>query len=539
MPIDSTLGHAPKYTVTVGARTPVVGGLKFGSIINGGHHRLEGFISNTERTTGGSNYNAWTTMSVEIAAGETGAGTVVWDGYVARTVQPSPDNKCRLYGVGAAEIARTTYKTLLFRVDDLSLWQARDSDDANFPANYRHISAEVDGRPLFHADAGAYGVNNIGGLACVLEDVGITKITFRNNKGTLSATQATAANSFAWVNRAFAPPLLNGDSNNAVQVGVNANVGNIAQGAVVTRTVTGTQRAAITLELMCTQAITLSETSVLNIAAAKPKVYGLATSDTYYASDVVTYVGGTTLGWNTTLVQPTTTLILPVYFKRSSPLADLLDQMCDADQMFWRVKNRSAGVFQLEFSSWTHAASVPWHVSVADPAVGKYEIEGSDDLVNAVKVHYKSVTGRPLKYTVYADGLEGRPQDPFTGTVRSRTNKPVFLDYDIDDPQPDNTYPIAVANGLIKEYAVQQYEGTVELASAHQTTLAGTEKYASQSMAGDKLVIADGVQPGTYRITEAEHSDSGVTRLTIGRRPGDFLALQAKHLKKLERKGLR
>lgn len=536
MALTSTLGHAPKYTFTVGtgggARTPFVWGYDFGSKANGGHDKLSGFISNDERLAGGSNYTAWTPLEVKIATGETGAGTVVWDGYVARNVQGSQDNKCRLFGVGAAEIARKTFKNYMFRTDDLSLWGNRNSDDANFPGNYRHISSEVDGRLAIRAEGGAYGVNNVGGLAWVGEDVA-TKFSFVNAKG-------VSRNNFSWLIRTFTPPLFDSDTSYSVEVSrVSLSTSGPAAGSTVTKTLLGSQqRKGITFELVCTTAVTLQDTSAFEVFGKVPRVYGIASSDSYYASSVVTHVGAD-LGYNTSLVQSTTTPILPVYWKRSASVADLLDQMCDADQMFWLVRNRSSGVFQIVFSTWSNAASVPWYADVTDPAVWSYDIDANDDLVNGVQVFYETLTGRPKVYTAYADGSSGRPSDPFAGKVTSITGKPVFMDYNIDDPQPDATYPTAVANALIKEYAVQQYEGTVELASARITSVSGTEKFAVNIMAGDRLVLVKGNQPGTYRITEAKHFESGVTRLTIGRRPGDFLALQAKHLKKIERKGLR
>lgn len=530
MPVTSTLGHAPKYTVRAGPRTPVVEGLKFASVANGGHDRLEGFISNSERVAGGANYKAWKPLSVEIASGETGAGTKVWEGYVWSDVQNSSNNKCRLSGIGAAEIARTTYKTILFRADDLSLWMTRDADEANFPANYRNIGGNIEGRLLYEIKPGGFSANNIGGFCCVIDYAKITRMSWVSNKG-------VARPAWAWLVRSFDPPLVNADTGNTIHVNQTtlASNGPVSGSTITVNVPAASQRRGISLELKRTADGTIAEGNEFAVAAKYPRVYGVATSDNYFASSVMSYLGSD-LGWGTTGVAATTTPILPVYWQHSSPLSDLMDQMCVADQMWWGVFNKSGGAHQLEFKTWTGGTN--WFIDVTDPAVGKVDLDASEELINGARAFYETLGGRKRIFIVYSNGLNGRPQDPFAGTDRSITGRPVLMDYDIPDRQPDDTYPSAIANGLVKYWGVQRYEGTVELASAHSGSLGGTEAFACNITAGDRLTITNGSNPGTYEIHQAEHDQSGLTRLTIGPKPGTFDALVAKNLKSIERKGL-
>lgn len=553
MTLAGTLGAFPKFTFhfgltgtrtlgDVGDSTKIVKDYQFGSEVNGGYTGFECYITEAEFLAGANVYKAWEIVQVKIASTETAPmipDTGVWTGMIWPKPQRMSDGWVRIAAVGGSQIAKELFKTLLFRMDGPSFWMNRSTEEANLPDGAEGLDADPNGRLKFHvAPRAAYAVGNADGLVAIAEEALITKLTYVLRKHAHHPSWQLRA-------RGFNAPLFEENESLMMHIGAHT-LGSTGPANMSTITFDlPTAKNAVNLDIRCTGSpVKVSEGGDFVIRALTPRCYGLATTANYMASQVVGVVA-TNCDYDATGNVASTTPVLPLFWHRDNPLSALLDDMAVYEYRYWRVLGLNASnKFKLEFSPWTGTGtlSTTWFTTMAE--IIQRDVQGSAEQFNQFKIGWRTVGGRWRVTTVNCDGVNGRPTDPFAGTARGLDRQPRVMPLDLDDVYPSAVVPTNYGDKLAKDFGREQFEGTITLYSARQTTSNGTEKPAPMILAGDWLTVTDwpgagaGGTPGT-RTFPIHHTNTvqDKTTLTVGRNPSKTEQLLARHLKKLARKG--
>lgn len=536
MTLTSASGTAvPLYTLAIG---PVPGGgttisipIKidtFGSEINGGYKELRGTILGSDAIANPSYMRSWIPAQLSIASTEPAAmqpGTVVFDGYVQR-----PPN---LYGIGLAEfkavgasaVVEDAHQNLMYRVDpDPQDWGEKDGDPYGYEDNSSNFTVSTQtGNLRFTREGGGAdftGTDRTG--VCiwfpgfVYVDVlgqqrgpnmikGHTKRTWSSGSTTLEIYRAT------------------GPVGAKTQIGADLSLNDsVKPRSYDFSLTTATRQDLLRIDCHNTNNVTITGRSQY-VAISNVKIYDIAQTDDWVAGwKTVTVAGDRSIVYDlskrlgfsasASTIAATTALVLPLIWLQQNPLSDLLDRLATFSGFWWGCYNRDvAGKFQLYFSPWGSGSSTNWYTTMSE-IVGKPD--PSDAQINQAKVFYNDSKGFYRQVVVNADGLNGRPTDPFAGTVRALTATPKTLTYSLSDKQSDSILATAIGDAIIKDQAVPQYQGGFSLLSARQGSAGGTEKPGALLRAGDTVTVTDwlgGITPRTFRVYGTSNSSTLTT----------------------------
>lgn len=539
----------PDLQVVAGNRVTVpYGSTHYDEAIDGGMESLTFQIPDQERKDFPQIWGRnGTPIMLRVHADETAAmqpGERVWQGTIWR-VGPASSGLCDVVAVGGSMKMRRSQQDVMFAVDALAQWSERDDEDANGPHNHENFTVKVDGSKLhFVADPNAYGYGNSAGFALVVTGAKARKIT-------AILDQDKTHPNFSLRIRRFTAPLEGRNANLMTQLGNLVNLGNATDGQLISRashSVANRAQAqnAINVDMMMTNAGGVVNDKPQAIWLQQVRVWDRADTDDYFSTQVM-QVLATLMNYDSAkVVNFTVPRVLPLFHDRSQSLDALADLMSTFQQGFWLVNYRTGatGPFELTFTTWGGTHTTTWYTTMAE--IKGDSLEPSRDLYNAQRVYYRTTSGRQRNVVVFADGLNGRPGDPFQGTEFAINQSPLYAPpIDMPDRQADSTLALGVAELSIKDLAIDRLQGDLRVLSLHTGSPTGPEFPACLAHAGDQLVIADypeagpGGIPGpkTLRLYQKDGDDAGVG-FTVDRRPTSVARFMARREKLLERKNL-
>jgi hypothetical protein len=218
------------------------------------------------------------------------------------------------------------------------------------------------------------------------------------------------------------------------------------------------------------------------------RVNGIGTTDSLTTADVMTELGAR-LGWDTSGVFPSSTMVLP-FDLVGNWVSDGFDYLAGIDDRFWRVtRDKSSTVPKLHYAPFGDRT---WDVTLAADATPEI---APLPRYNRVVVHYQDNAGTPRSFTLTAS------PDPLARYKLVHTY-PITL----PDRQPDTTLPEAVAATLLPRVSAKRYGGRLQITG----TTAG-DIFAV--LPGDEVRIGDWgpSEAQRFRIHEVEWSPEGAT----------------------------
>lgn len=542
----------PDLQVVAGSRTTVPSGnTAYTEIVDGGMDALTFEIPESERV---AYPQVWgkngTPIKLQVHSDETAAmlpGDKIWEGTLWK-VGPGDNGMCKVVAAGGSMRMRRSYQDVMFSIHAMSPWGERDDEDANGPRQHENFSGGVQSSKLhYKAEANPYGFGNSFGFTIVVDGAKARKFKAVIEKNLDLPDLSIRV-------RTHTAPLPNRDASQMIQIGNLVNLGSAnPDGTVIERTYQSpANRAlaknAINVDLMASKSTGFTLSQPRNVWLRQVVVYDRATDDTYYSSDAMTTLAALMNLNASKVVAYTSPIVLPLFHQRSSSLDALADLMSTYQQAFWLVGFRNAGdgKFELTFTTWGGANTTTWYTTYE--ALKGHSLENSRDVVNAQQVYYRTLSGRQKFVTRFADGLSGRPADPFAGSEFAYGSLPIFGEpIDMPDRQSNNTLALGVADLAIKERAVDRLQGDLRLTSLWTATaggtVSGTEKPACFAHAGDQLVVVNfpeagaGGLPGpkTLRLYQKDGDDWGVG-FTTDNRPTSVERFLARREKLMERK---
>lgn len=218
----------------------------------------------------------------------------------------------------------------------------------------------------------------------------------------------------------------------------------------------------------------------------------ITSADSYNASDVVTYIGGQ-LGWDTSGVTTSTFDVLPFDWENGSWL-DAMTYVADLEDNFVRVGDEA-----IEYDAW---GTRNWDVTQTGGANPDLQPK---ELSNQARVFYETGAGvsRKITRTTTDVGIT----DPLAAAGITNT-----IEATLEDRQRNSSLAQNVADKLVRRYARQRYEGTIDIVDAVAND--GTDN-PRLIRYGDTVTIQDWA-PAQNLVLRVVEVNQGPTSVTVG-----------------------
>jgi len=351
----------------------------------------------------------------------------VWEGDVALNPSPREDGKIEIATNGPWVEAEAAEEVLAYQVRGGGMFAEGDGDPHNYAQNDGFELTKGGGKLQWKAPKGEdFLANQVASFVIWIPGAHFTRYAFVMNKN------RDMSNFDIRVRGALGPSgslttidtYTLGAANPSGTEKINASLGG--------------DYDLLAFQILCsTDIANLGER--LRVWLTSLRVNDRAEDDDMSASDVISDIGEA-LGWNTDGVGSTSANVLPLNWQES--WAEALLYMADLEDLFVR---RVAG--GLQSGPFGNDGEEEWEV--LRTYSGRPDLKELD-LYNRFVVRYTTISGKPAEVVVDAD------PDPLPDRTR-------VMDYDLADPQPNDTLAIAVAELLMLRFSVPRWAGWVDV----------------------------------------------------------------------------
>jgi hypothetical protein len=360
----------------------------------------------------------------------TNADFLVWEGVIP-TAPDVSGGRATIATTGPWADAEAASEVLLYQVRGGKLWVEGDEDPHNYAQNDGFVLNGRAGKLQFRAPKGEdFVANQVASFVLWIPGAHFTRYSFVLNKNRDDAN-------FGIRTRGALGPSGSLTTIDTIDLGASGP----ASGTEQEKIGLSGDYDLLLIQLLCdTDQANLS--TRLRTWLTSIRVNDRTTLDDFSASDVMMDVGGQ-LGWNLNGVQSTSANVLPLLW--TEPWSELMLYMADLEDNY--VRRVASG---LEFGPFgdQHWELLKTLNSTADLR--------SLEPFNRVVVRYETQAGAPAQVISDAD------PDPIPGRLR-------VMDYDLNDPQPNDTFATAVAERMVAHYSQPRWAVSIEVYQArHQ-----------------------------------------------------------------------